>query len=142
MGEAPNELVQCRGRDCRGAAPKLRSRFYPDKRAENGLMPTCKVCHRASVERYRHSAKGRLVERRRRVLQKQAMAALRSGALGQVYPCEFTDGNCAGDVEAYFPDEAEPEEYFWFCTHHRGLVRRLKTRPSHEKLLQLIDRWT
>lgn len=141
MGEERDELVQCRGRDCKGAAPKPRSEFYPSKQTKNGLMPWCKVCHIAAVKRYQQSPKGRLASRRRQVLLKQARAALRSGALAQVYPCEFVDGNCSGEVAAHFPDETIPEEYFWFCEHHRELIGRLKVRPNYGKLALLIDRW-
>jgi len=110
MDEGQDLLVECRGRDCRGAPPKPRAEFYADKRARNGLMRYCKRCHAATVERYRRSPKGQLTKQRRQVLQKQAVAALRSGALGQIYPCEFVDGNCDGSVEAHFPDETETEE--------------------------------
>jgi len=136
------ELFQCRGSRCEGLEPKPRSEFYPSKQTGSGLMRVCKSCHAAYVEKYQHSPKGRLALRRRQALVKQAVEALRSGALGQVYPCEFVDGNCSGQVEAHFPDETKPEEFFWFCRHHRELIRRLKTRPSYEKLALLVERWS
>ncbi len=136
-----NALVQCRGAGCKGLDPKPRSEFYPSAQTKNGLMPYCKTCHRVSVDKYQQSPKGRLTKRRRDVLLKQAIAALRSGVLGQIYPCEFVDDNCNGEVAAYFPDRARPEEFFWFCAYHRELIGCLKVAPSYEKLALLVERW-